>query len=144
MGGHGQPGAHLVAVIGCLVAEWAGTDKQGDMAAAHALGSQLFCCPFHIAGERLVHGADLGDALPETSAADDLLFGLRKLLEVSTGDAPQLLHRSLHHDPILAPQALGVGSDKFGHSADPLRLQFCRQPMADAPDFFDWRDGHQA
>lgn len=73
---HGQLGAHLVAVVGGLVAKRARADEQGDVAAAHPFFPELLSCPLHVAGQRLVHRADLGDALPKAARADDLLLGL--------------------------------------------------------------------
>lgn len=122
MGGHGQLGAHLVAVIGLPVAEWASADKQGHMPAAHPLPPQLLGSPLHVTRQRLVHGAYLGDALPKRARADDLLLGLGLLLQLVAGNAVQLLHCALDHYAIAAPQCLGVGGDQIGHGLDALRL----------------------
>lgn len=122
MGGHCQLGAHLVAVIGLPVAEWAGANEQGHVPAAHPLASQLFGSPFHVTGQRLVHGDYLDDTPTEGARADDLLLGLGLLLQLGAGNAVQLLHCALDHHAIAAPQCLGVGGDQVGHGLDALRL----------------------
>ena len=48
VGGHGQLGAHLIAVIALPAAERAGANEQGDIATAHPLPPQLFGGPIHV------------------------------------------------------------------------------------------------
>lgn len=143
MGGRGQLGAHLVAVIGLPIAERAGANEQGHVPAAHPLPPQLFGGPLHVTGQRLVHGADLGDALAERSRADDLLLGLSFLLQLGAGDPPQLLHRALDHHAIATPQRLGVSGDQVGHGLDALRLQLGGEPQTNAPYLVHRGDRHE-
>jgi len=89
MGGQGQLGAHLIAVIGFPIAERTGPNEERHMPAAHPLASQLLGSPLHVASQRLVHRANLSDALAEGTGTDDLLLGLGQLFQLGAGDPPR-------------------------------------------------------
>lgn len=123
VGGYCQLGGGLVAVVGLVAVEGAGSDKDADRATAALFCPELFAGPGHVVGQGLIHGSSVGDALAEAAAADDLLFGIGLDGEVGTGVASQLLNGSLHHHAIAGPHGLGVTAHQVGHGLNALLIE---------------------